>query len=201
MPAKHTFSIDKHSCLRYHDSCGLKAIVRSADLDHHDEGETVMHSKNGQSAAPFWDLDRTVLLICTIKIAVTVLYFIFHGLAPLQPFMVFSFPFLLSASYSFNGGLIYLDSAGVFLVVLLWIALWLLSLTGIIKKDPNNERWRNVTVVVFSVLNTVDCISYLISCFSSSTVWKWTGAMISFCLVLMILAEARGNGRTEKESL
>ena len=52
MPAKHTFSIDKHSCLRYHDSCGLKAIVRSADLDHHDEGETVMNNNDSYKIGP-----------------------------------------------------------------------------------------------------------------------------------------------------
>ena len=159
-----------------------------------------MHSKNALLTNPFWDLDWTVLLICTIKIAVTVLYFALHGLAPLQPFMVFSFPFLLSTSFSLNGRWIYLAAAGVLMIALMWIALWLLSFTSFIKKDLNKERWRNITVVVFSILNIVDCISYLISCLSSSTVWKWTGAMISFCLVLMVLAEARGNGRTEKES-
>ena len=164
------------------------------------KGKTVMHSKNAQLTNPFWDLDRTVLLICTIKIAVTVLYFVLHGLAALQPFMVFSYPFLLSTSFSLNDRCIHLIAAGVLMIALMWIALWLLSFTSFIKKDLNKERWRNITVVVFSILNIVDCISYLISCFSSSTVWKWTGAMISFCLVLMVLAEARGNGRTEKES-
>ena len=164
------------------------------------KGKTVMLSKNGQSTDPFWDLDRTVLLICTTKIAVTVLYFALHGLAPLQPFMVFSFPFLLSTSFSLNGRLIHLIAAGVLMIALMWIALWILSFTLAVKKDLDKGRWRSVMAAMFSVLSIIDCISFLISCFSSSTIWKWTGAMISFCLVLMIFAEARGNGRTEKES-
>ena len=99
------------------------------------KGKTVMLSKNGQSTDPFWDLDRTVLLICTIKIAVTVLYFALHGLAPLQPFMVFSYPFLLSTSFSLSGRLIHLIAAGVLMIALMWIALWILSFTLAVKKD------------------------------------------------------------------
>ena len=159
-----------------------------------------MHSKIAQLTNPFWDLDRTVLLICTIKIAVTVLYFVLHGLAALQPFMVFSYPFLLSTSFSLNDRWIHLIAAGVLMIALMWIALWILSFTLVVKKDLDKGRWRSMMAAMFSVLSIIDCISYLISCFNSSTVWKWTGAMISFCLVLMVLAEARGNGRTEKES-
>ena len=159
-----------------------------------------MHSIKGQLRDTFLDLDRAVLLICTIKIAITVLYFALHGLAPLQPLMVFSYPFLLSTSFSLNDRFTNLIAVGVLIVALMWIALWILSFTINAKKELDEERCRSIMVVVFSILNTIDCISYLFSCISSSTIWKWTGAIISFCLVLMIIFESYGSGRKDSKN-